>query len=46
MNKVGHISPIGGTDMSQGWDTCGTSGPFSYLFLSMFFPIGMGVVDG
>ncbi len=35
MNKVGHICPFGGTHPSQGWDTCGTPGPFSFIFLSI-----------
>jgi hypothetical protein len=46
MSKVGQFRPIDGTHMSQGWDTYGTPGPFSFIFLCIFSLVDMEGADG
>jgi len=46
MNKVGQFCPIGGTYLSQGWDTYGTPVLFSYIFLYIFSLMDREGADG
>jgi hypothetical protein len=46
MNKVGHISPIGGTHPSQGWDTYETPVLFYYILLYIFSLVDREGADG